>query len=191
MEDEIAFPTSDVEIGARLKQLRGRRSLRELALAAKVSKSSLSRYESGATPIPFALARSIDQAYGAEGWIEAAVASVGRGRWKPWTDGAHPQREFFHQWPAQYVGLVWVLIRPVAVRAGTPHDVRLQWGPWTYEETLESLHSDGTSLLTGKAQDEVPVTCNLQCSQAVHALWGIGEELPASTIMDIRQRWHG
>ncbi|WP_435614193.1 helix-turn-helix domain-containing protein [Streptomyces coelicoflavus] len=187
MEEQNALPTSDVEIGARLKQLRGRRSLRDLAEVANVTKSTLSRYESGTTAIPFAVAKALDQAYGAAGWIEAAVASVGWGRWEPWKQ-ATSQRSFAHRWPAQHQGLVWVLIRPSATRIGQSHEVVLRWGSWVCDVSID-LSGPGTVILTGKDRDEVAVTCNLECSQPVYALWGIGEHLPESAVLDIRQEW--
>lgn len=124
MDSQGSLPTSDAEIGMALKQLRGRRSLRDLAKKAAIGKSSLDRYETGATPIPLGLAKSLDKAYEADGWIEAVVAAVGRGRWEPWRD-EKPKRTFAHRWPAKYQGLVWIIVRPVATNIRKSHDLQL------------------------------------------------------------------
>lgn len=186
-EPRDAFPTSDLEIGAALRRLRGRVSIRTLEKESKISKSALQRYESGRTPIPLAYAKVIDDAYKGEGWIEAAISVVGRPRWKPW-EKDNPQGTFFHRWPAQHQGLVWVIIQPAATRVDQHHAIRLRWGPWCCDLTIE-LPREGVALITGKDLDDVAVTINLDIAPSAYALFGIGAEVGSVSIIDIRQKW--
>src|SRR5690348_7460910 len=99
---------------------------------------------------------------------------VGRGRWEPWRD-EKPQRTSAHRWPAQYRGLVWIIVRPLATNVGKIHDLDLWWGTWHCPLTIQITQKDGLAITTGKDEDEVAVTCNLDCSPLAFTLSGIGE----------------
>ncbi|MFI7521354.1 helix-turn-helix domain-containing protein [Micromonospora globbae] len=176
---------SEREIGAVLKRLRGRRSLRDMAEAARISKSSLSRYENGA-PVPLHLASVLDHVYSAQGWIEAAVRSSGRDRWDPWrTDEASSMH--VHTWPANYAGSVSIHVRPAPANVGRTHHLRLAWGPWRALMTLP-VPRPGLQLTTGKSRDEVAVPCQLDCDPPAHALFLVGETAHKHSV-DIRTLW--
>ncbi|MEH0929079.1 helix-turn-helix domain-containing protein [Micromonospora sp. CPCC 205558] len=177
---------SNHEIGAALKRFRGRRSLRDMAEAAHVSKSSLSRYENGA-PIPLHLASVLDRVYSAQGWIEATVLSGSRGHWDPWrTDEVSSLH--VHTWPSGYSGLVAIHLRPTPATVGRTHQIRLAWGPWSARLTL-ALPRPGSRLMTGKSRDEVSVPVQLDCDPPVHALFLVGAPDDEPHV-DIRSLWY-
>lgn len=91
-------------------EIRDRRSLRHLGQACNVSKSALAHYGAG-SPIPLALDQVIDQAYGANGWIEAAITASSRAKWEPWHSGT-PGKSAAHLWRGDFVSTIWIHLRP-------------------------------------------------------------------------------
>ncbi len=181
------FPATDEELGEALRRLRGRRTLRDMADATKISRASLSRYERGA-PVPLEFAAVLDAALNAQGWVATSVARLQQPRWAPWVDQVSA-RTFAHRWPAAYNGTVWVHVVPVPQRVGERHEIQLQWGPWRRSVDVV-LERPGMLLTTGKAtdEDEVAVTLHLNTDAPVYAVFGAGE-VPGQPQLDMRQGW--
>lgn len=172
-----------------LKQLRGQRSLREVATESFITKSSLHRYETGASQIPIKIAKCLDKAYQAEGWIEAAVAAIGKGRWEPWST-ERTDRLFSHRWPAKYEGPVWVAVRPIPEHSGRVHQLHLTWGPWSTSVAAKVPGTPGLTLTTGKAGEEEAVVISLRTDLNVYALFGVGDDVgDSSYVINVRDRW--
>lgn len=182
-----SIPQSDAELGATLRRLRGRRSLREIAAEAHVSKSSLARYEAG-SPVPVGTAAALDRAYEAGGWIQSAIAGLNRGRWEPWRDNS-VKRIFAYRWPAQYEGWVWVLIRPHPNNVNEHHSFVIKWGKWQRDFNA-TLPRDGLIFATGKAVDADGLSdgCTLECEPSAYAMFGFGE-MTGIDFVDIRYDW--
>lgn len=198
------WPADAVELGRAMRALRGRTGLRAFAdrlyaRAARVpggddgggtSKSALGRYEAGKLP-PLPVADVLDWAYGADGWLEHAIARLWTREWDPWRQaGAWPSETHEHRWPAHWSGLVWVDLRPVREHADVVHAVTLHWGAWRREQRL-ALPAGGTVLLTGKAPDHDGVSrdLNLDCDLPVFALFGAGPLPEDDRVVDIRRGW--
>jgi len=174
------------ELGARIRQLRGKKNLRDAAKELGISKSSLSRYETEGK-VPLDVAAAIDGNLRADGWVLASASRLHQARWKPWAADASV-RECGHQWPAQYQGTVWIHIVPRAENVGKSHAVRLSWGPWRCLVELP-LSAQGMVLTTGKAVDEgEAVTLRLQARVPLYVLFGAGDPATGPQL-DLRDAW--
>lgn len=133
-------------------------------------------------------AASLDDALSAQGWVSTSVARLRQPTWAPWVDQVSA-RVFAHRWPAAYNGTVWTHVVPVPQNVSTPHVIRLAWGGWHRDLTVE-LDRVGLLLLTGKAKDEdgVSVTFHLDCDDPVYVVFGAGE-VPGQPQLDIRDGW--
>jgi len=78
---------------------------------------------------------------------------------------------------------------PVPQNVGTPHVLRLAWGPW-HRDVKVDLDRVGLLLMTGKAKDEdgVSVTLHLDSDDPVYVVFGAGE-VPGQPQLDIRDGW--
>lgn len=188
------FPLSPIELGLRLKRLRGRRTLRDVesysdALGNRISRSALSRYESGVLP-SLEVADVLDSAYEADGYVRESVVRLRIDGWDPWEQGGWSSTTFSYAWPAAMSGQVWVNLRPGLGGEGRPHVCTLTWGPWR-RTVAQVLPPTGLFLVTGKAADldGIPRTLNLKSDRRVFAVFGSGE-LPHDTAqLDIRDGW--
>lgn len=193
MEPETGgrFPANQGEFGERLRGLRGRRGLRQVARQAFISAAQLSRYERGEILPSLEKAEALDRAYGADGWIVVALSALWRPRWQPWKD-EWPSRFHAATWPAAFRGLVWIKIIPATDEPVTI-DLDLEWGPWGREEQLQFPQaSQGIVLTTLKAVDDdgVSRTLNLKANKEVFALFGAGDHLEGEVlVMDIHRGW--
>jgi hypothetical protein len=133
-------------------------------------------------------AAALDRAYGANGWIEAAVAGLSRGRWEPWRDES-AKRTFAHRWPAQYQGWVWILIRPAPTNVDHDHSFVIKWGRWQ-RDFQALLPIEGLTFATGKAADRDGLAhgCTLECEPVAYAIFGVGDMVDIDFI-DIRYDW--
>jgi hypothetical protein len=201
VNSEPVQPLADTwgDLAGLLTRLRGDTSLERLvsqqaADRARIvpSTSTLSRYETGRTRPPLKMAEHLDALYRAEGVIEMSLRSLWRARWNPW--GEHEARlaqQHAFSWPGPYEGAVWVRVVPHVDHVGRAHSIRLAWGPWRHAQTLV-LPERGVVLRTGKAADEggIPVTMNMDSDLPVFSLSGLGDDLTAEDIVDIRAAWH-
>lgn len=191
-------PSTWQELGAGMAALRGTLSYRDLEAmqvrgpgALVLTDSSLHRYESGATHPPLKYAEHLDGLYAANRWIALGIGSLWRAAWRPWSraKAAPPAPFHVHSWPAGYSGWVWVKVVASRREIGMPHELRLSWGDWRFRAEL-ALGTNGVLFKTGKARDSdgVAVSCHLESSRPVFALFGAGEVVTADAL-DIRSKW--
>jgi hypothetical protein len=188
--------TTPEGLGEGLRRLRSQ-SLRDLVQSQPIgpgrlilSKSQLSRYETGQTTPPAKLADHLDRLYGGTGWVARSIEAMHRQRARPPEHRLVERRTHTHLWPASFSGDVWVDLRFEA--GGTPRtlEIRLDWGPWTQllqeDPTLKSLR-----LVTGKSADAsgVAAPINVQTNLPVAAAFGCGEQRQGGTVRDIRLGW--
>jgi hypothetical protein len=193
-------PTTAIELGVGLRELRRPTSLRRLASRQRsgpgllmLSKSQLDRYEKGevqpAPPLEYA--EHLDALYGGGGWVELSIRNLWRPRWNPWLQ-EHGVAARIHagRWPAQFGGLVWIKVKPLPECANEMHRMFLEWGPWG--RSIETnIAADGVVLATGKGRDPDGISriCNLTVDHDVFALYGSGESLDDESVIDIRRGW--
>lgn len=180
------MPGDYKQLGVALARLRSGRSLREAAVAAGLSRSALQRYEVGRR-LPLSAAWRLDSAYASDGWIAAAVAALERPTYR-WAR-ERPVEYFPTRWPAGYAGVVWIAIAPAPKNVGATHRVMLRWGPWQRAVPGVALGPTGAVLTTGKAEDDVSVTCHLRARPAVTALAGIGDPGAHSLVIALDDGW--
>ena len=193
------LPRTPEELGARLRRLRGRRSLRSLVdvqntdprFSMTLTKSQFQRYESGETLPPLQYAEDLDRLYDAAGWVDVALRSLWRSRWDPWAfDNAGPSRFHAALWPPQLAGTVWLKVKPTAQDADTVHLIEIEWGSWM--RTVETLiTAQGVLLITGKAanEDGIAHTCNIAIDKRVFVLHGAGNDFDEEVTVDIHRNW--
>ena len=190
-------PGDAADLGAGLRALRGKASLRRLAArqppgpgATVLGKSTLARYEAGDLP-PLEYAEHLDQLYEGKGWVEMSIRSLWRPRWNPWLEDHGVARKYHAgRWPAEYGGAVWIKLKPQPEFVSRQHEIELEWGPWGRRVTRE-LPRDGFVLLTGKAVDDDGISrvCNTTVKPPCYALYGAGEDLEGEEILDVRRGW--
>lgn len=186
-----------VEFGRALRSFRGV-SLRKLEKSRNnqgrdgISRSTLSRYERGITLPGLDQAKHLDTLYNADGKVELLLAKLRHHTWNPdHHSRAKPERNYSHQWPPEYSGLVWIHLKPAADLVNSRHRIHLQWGPWKMVAEIE-IPADGVYLVTGKAADDSnqSITLELNCDLHVFALFGAGRiNNETAPKLDIRQKW--
>lgn len=199
------WPTDPIELGRAMQALRGGHGLRSLAdrlfdraVAAGggdgdgggTSRSALSRYERGKLP-PLPAADVLDWAYGADGWLEHAIARLWTRNWDPWRQaGSWPSGMHEHRWPAHWDGVVWIDVRPQREFAERMHVLTLRWGAWR-RDLDRVLPPSGLVLMTGKAKDHDGVSrdLNVDSDRPVFALFGAGPLPGDARVVDIRRGW--
>lgn len=183
-------PTSPQDLGAGMRLLRGKVSLRALEAASGFSRSQLSAFENGHRLPQLTYADELDRLYGGTGWVALAVRSLNRGRWDPWKSDRAPSREHAFSWHASYEGMVWVKIKPTPEHVMLPHVLTSEWGWWHRVDKLP-IPASGVVLMTGKATDHdgVSRTYNLTAEPPVFALAGFGDKLDGENVHDIRHGW--
>ena len=158
-----------------------------------ISRSSLSRYETGKILPKLSHAEHLDALYDAGGKIKLLLANIWDRTWNPSHDEhSKPKQHHFYRWPPEYSGLVWVHLKPAADLVNSPHKIRLQWGPWKMGTEIK-IPADGAYLVTGKAADigNHSVTLELNCDLHVFALFGAGKIYnETAPKLDIRQKWN-
>lgn len=155
-----------------------------------LSRTQLSRYETGQLLPPVRHARHLDRLYEADGWLEMRLQNLWRPDWDPWTESdLVPQTYHAVEWPWRYAGLVWIKLIPARVGESV-RTIELQWGHWVFRRELE-LARDGLVLTTGKARDVdgISVICNIASEEPVFVLHGTGTDLSGEKVLDIRQMW--
>ena len=186
-----------VEFGRALRSFRGV-SLRKLEKSRHnqsrdgVSRSTLSRYERGVTLPGLDQAKHLDTLYNADGKVELLLAKLRHHTWNPdHHSRAKPERNYSHQWPPEYSGLVWIHLKPAADLVNSRHRIHLQWGPWKMVADIE-IPADGIYLTTGKDADagNLSITLKFNCDPHVFALFGAGDiEDETARKLDISQKW--
>lgn len=181
-----------------LRNFRGGVSLRNLEKSRhnqgrdRISKSALSRYESGRTLPGLRRAKHLDTLYGADGKVELLLAKLWHHKWNPDLHSREaPKRSYFHRWPADYSGTVWIHIKPTPDSVDEYHKVYLHWGPWKMVADIE-IPADGVYLTTGKAADRgnLSITLELKSDLHIFALFGADEITDdAAHKLDITQKW--
>ena len=188
--------TTPEELGEGLRSLRSQ-SLRDLVQSQPIgagrlilSKSQLSRYETGQTTPPAKLADHLDRLYGGTGWVSRSIEAMHRQRAHPSERRVVASRTHTHLWPASFSGDVWVHLRFEDGGSFSTLEIRLDWGPWTQlwqaDAALKSLR-----LVTGKSVDAsgVAAPINVQTNFPVAAAFGCGEQRQGGTVRDIRLGW--
>lgn len=181
------LPSSYVELGHVLHSFRGGWSLRDAAQLTHgvLSSSALQRYEQG-DRLPLEKAAVLDEIYFTDGWISAAVAGLELPSWN-WPRLQETQHAA-HRWPSSWAGPVWVAVRPSRPAFKRPYELRCDWGPWRFDETL-IIPGGGIVLLTGKATEEQSVALHVSSDRPLRVMFGLGPPSGAAQIVDINDRW--
>jgi transcriptional regulator with XRE-family HTH domain len=165
-----------------LRTARGDESIRSLAARVGISKSALGRYESGsAVPSGNVLSR-IDAALDQQGALLTIADSDAT------TSGEDGTTFSWHLYEADWVGPVWVRIRP----AGTPgrRTLMLDWGPWSRRIDCE-IDEVGIVLTVGltRRPGVVPLPISLRSNEQVHVHWSRGVPVGFGNVLDVTDGW--
>lgn len=153
-----------------------------------LSDSTLYRYERAERVIHVKHAELLDRHYGTgNGWLREAIVRLNSGTWQPWRDES-PRLDHYHTWPPEYVGSVWVCIRPNPRAINQEHRVVLLWGSWRRDVGVV-LGEDGLSLTTGKGMDRTTVLIEVRVQPMAHVLFGVDEQRAVGPTLDIRKGW--
>jgi transcriptional regulator with XRE-family HTH domain len=158
-----------------------------------LSRSTLSRYESGRVLPPLEYGPHLDRLYRASGWIDMSIRTLWQAEWDPWHSPSQwPERNFYFSWPASYSGDVWIEVAPIPAEVGMATNLVLNWGPWERRVDIV-LPAAGAVLQTGKAADAdgISRTLNLQGDRPFYALSGAGTKGSprGGCTLDIREGW--
>lgn len=173
-------------LGARLRALRGRRSLRELAGQIASSRSTLSRLERGEVfPDPNVI-EQLDAYYGLAGELVAdrqrllSGAAAQRGR-APW------RRRWVHHFPADYAGEVYLhLTLPLEDRPARLH-LRIRWGEWQLDRPLHIYDPNGATCAFTKGDDGLSKPVIVTLDRGASVTFGAG--VPPGAAIDINAGW--
>lgn len=174
------------ELGARLRALRGRRSIRAVASEVFSSRSTLSRVERGEVFPDAGLIERLDVLYGLGGELVAerqrllGSAAVQRAQ-APW------RRRWVHHYPADYAGEVYVQIvlpagdRPARIR------LRIRWGEWQLDRPLHIYEPEGVTCVFTKGDDGLSKPVIVTLDRKAAAAFGIS--VPPGPVIDINAGW--
>lgn len=176
-------------LGRLLRDARGRRDQREVAAAAELSDSSLSRFERGEYVPSLDDARRLDEVLGLDEdvaqRVRAILYPVGGG---PAVAG---RRLFVAVFPPDHLGPVHVRVVTATGQAAAAVDLELIWGEWRYRQSLE-VDMTGWALLFAKVEKgdrSVPLRITTSVPVAVAYGCGLPDGLPDQRIIDANDGW--
>ncbi|THG33006.1 helix-turn-helix domain-containing protein [Naasia lichenicola] len=181
------LPESDGELGITLKRLRGGLTQTDVARAGGVSKSTVSRWETGQGEITLVAAERLDNFFETTPRLQYAVLNLRRGQ----DEALQLQAgESILKFPRRFIGQVWIAVRPNPDFINLEHTVEFFWGPHTFSDS-RPLEVGGTAFVTGKFKPD-QVGLYVRTDPPVYEITH-GTDGPPSGFfqLDIRHAWLG
>ncbi|WP_344013567.1 helix-turn-helix transcriptional regulator [Microbacterium natoriense] len=166
-----------------------RRSVRmpiaAVAREAHLSSSTLQRAETGAATLSDPDVERLDRVLGAGGGLLALYRSLMETVRPPLYSFQRATAEAGHRWPAEWTGIVWVLVR--SEEPIDPSRIDLTWGPWRFRHEWTGGH---LLLEDWKVLDDVSVPINVRLMRRADVIFGTGEVSPRPPhFVDLRGQW--
>ena len=173
-------------LGARLRKLRGRRSLRAVAEQTLSSRSTLSRLERAEVFPDASLIERLDGFYGLNGELVAERQRLLEHpalppRHSPW------RRRWLHHYPADYAGETYLnLALPPEDRPARVH-LRIRWGQWQLDLSLYIDDPEGVTCAFTKGDDGLSKPVIVTVDRRASVIFGVGA--PPVPAIDINAGW--
>lgn len=174
-------------LGSAIRHARVRRGLSIAAVARLVllSPSTLQRMEIGERKVDREDLIRLDAALETNGELSALHASLQCAHEPPSHSVQRSSTEASHRWPAEWAGIVWVLVENTGTPGATTR-VHFRWGPWRVDATIK----EPTIFETFKAPDDASVPIRVNTSHTTDIWFGTGQRPQGSyPLQDIRNRW--